>query len=111
MREKSDELNEGGNVIFCMGNDFAQDNDTIKKIWDNYVVQQTENTNDGICLATGEKTEIARIHRGIKGVPGAQTSGAALVSFNAPAFESYGKEQSYNAPVGKNAEFAYTTAL
>lgn len=28
---KSDELNEGGNVIFCMGNDFAQDNDTIKK--------------------------------------------------------------------------------
>ena len=111
VREKSDELNEGGNVIFCMGNDFAQDNDTIKKIWDNYVVHQTENTNDGICLATGEKTEIARIHRGIKGVPGAQTSGAALVSFNAPAFESYGKEQSYNAPVGKNAEFAYTTAL
>ena len=46
-----------------------------------------------------------------KGVPGAQSSGAALVSFNAPAFESYGKEQSYNAPVGKYAEFAYTTAL
>lgn len=42
---------------------------------------------------------------------GAQSSGAALVSFNAPAFESYGKEQSYNAPVGKYAEFAYTTAL
>lgn len=34
-----------------------------------------------------------------------------MVSFNAPAFESYGKEQSYNAPVGKYAEFAYTTAL
>lgn len=49
--------------------------------------------------------------RGIKGVPGAQSSGAALVSFNATAFESYGKEQSYNAPVGKYAEFAYTTAL
>ena len=77
VREKSDELNEGGNVIFCMGNDFAQDNDTIKKIWDNYVVHQTENTNDGICLATGEKTEIARIHRGIKGIPGAQTRSPA----------------------------------
>ena len=47
----------------------------------------------------------------IKGVIGAQSSGAALVSFNASAFESYGKEQSYNAPVGKYAEFAYTTAL
>ena len=33
------------------------------------------------------------------------------MSFNAPAFESYGKEQSYNAPVGKYAEFAYATAL
>ena len=40
-----------------------------------------------------------------------QSSGAALVSFNAPAFESYGKSQSYNAPVGQYAAFAYTTAL
>ncbi len=45
-------------------------------------------------------------------MPGAQSSGgAALVSFNAPAFESYEKSQSYNAPVSKEAEFAYTTAL
>ena len=31
--------------------------------------------------------------------------------FNATAFESYGKTQSYNAPVGEQAAFAYTTAL
>ena len=67
--------------------------------------------DNGICLVTGKKAEISRIHKAIKGVPGAQSSGAALVSFNAPSFESYGKEQSYNAPVGKYAEFAYTTAL
>ena len=60
---------------------------------------------------TGKQTEIARIHTVIKGVRGAQSSGAALVSFNASAFESYEKEQSYNAPVGKYAMFAYTTAL
>ena len=65
----------------------------------------------GTCLVTGKKDEIARIHSTIKGVQGAQSSGAALVSFNAPAFESYGKEQSYNAPVGRYAAFAYTTAL
>ena len=47
----------------------------------------------------------------LKGVAGAQSSGAALVSFNAPAFCSYGKEQSLNAPVGKYAAFAYTAAL
>ena len=60
---------------------------------------------------TGRREEIARIHGTIKGVQGAQSSGAALVSFNAPAFESYGKEQSFNAPVGTYAAYAYTTAL
>lgn len=105
-----EDLTDGGNLIFCMESDYSQEDEEIKKIWNIY---QDNNSGlvDGICLVTGEKAEISRIHRGIKGVPGAQSSGAALVSFNAPAFESYGKEQSYNAPVGKYAEFAYTTAL
>ena len=60
---------------------------------------------------TGELDEIAAVHPAIKGVRDAQSSGAALVSFNAPAFCSYGHEQNYNAPVGKHAAFAYTTAL
>lgn len=47
----------------------------------------------------------------IKGVMGAQSAGAALVSFNAPAFCSYGHEQGENAPVSEYAAFAYTTAL
>ncbi len=63
------------------------------------------------CLVTGEPDEPARLHTAIKGVNGAQTSGANIVSFNLAAFTSYGKEQSFNAPVGKCAEFAYTTAL
>lgn len=63
------------------------------------------------CLVTGEMDEPARLHTSIKGVYGAQTSGANIVSFNLPAFTSYGKEQSFNAPVGKFAEFSYTTAL
>lgn len=110
VQDKWEELNEGGNLIFCMGMDYAQDDSDIKAAWENSIEANGEEQT-GICLVTGERTEIARIHRGIKGVPGAQSSGAALVSFNAPAFESYGKEQSYNAPVGKYAEFAYTTAL
>ena len=110
IKENWDEVTDGGNLIFGMGMSYAQDDIKIQEAWDEK--QKTEQNNlKGICLATGEKTEIVRIHRTIKGVPGAQSSGAALVSFNAPAFESYGKEQSYNAPVGKYAEFAYTTAL
>lgn len=110
VKEHWDELNEGGNLIFCMKAIYAQDEKEIQDIWEKYLKKQKQG-KQGICLVTGQRAEIARIHRGIKGVPGAQSSGAALVSFNAPAFESYGKEQSYNAMVGKYAEFAYTTAL
>lgn len=110
VKEHWEELNDGGNLIFGMGGHYAQDDELIKRIWEKQQ-EQKEEGQVGTCLVTGQKTKIARIHRGIKGVPGAQSSGAALVSFNAPAFESYGKEQSYNAPVGQYAEFAYTTAL
>jgi CRISPR-associated protein Csd1 len=67
----------------------------------------------GACLITGERVPIERLHPAIKGVWGAQTSGANIVSFNSRAFESYGKtqRQGENAPVGKPAVFAYTTAL
>lgn len=105
-----EEITDGGNLIFCMGTRYAQEDPAIVQEWDRRR-NVSEGGIEGICLVTGEKTEISRIHKTIKGVPGAQSSGAALVSFNAPAFESYGKEQSYNAPVGKYAEFAYTTAL
>jgi CRISPR-associated protein Csd1 len=66
----------------------------------------------GMCLISGAMDDIARLHEPkIKGVAGAQSSGALLVSFNASAYESYGKSQSYNAPVGAVATFKYTNAL
>lgn len=65
----------------------------------------------GTCLVTGRQAPLARLHPAIKGVNGAQSSGASLVSFNQPAFASYGKEQGENAPVSEQATFAYTTAL
>ena len=65
----------------------------------------------GTDLVTGGQGPIARLHPPIKGVRGANTSGANIVSFNLPAFESYGREQGDNAPVGEAAAFAYTTAL
>ena len=107
--ENWEELTEGGNLVFFFDEQFAQDRPAICEAWEKS--KNISSGQQGICLVTGEKTEISRIHKSIKGVPGAQSSGAALVSFNAPSFESYGKEQSYNAPVGKYAEFAYTTAL
>lgn len=63
------------------------------------------------CLITGQLTQPERLHSAIKGVRGAQTSGANIVSFNLDAFRSFGKEQGANAPVSPAAAFAYTTAL
>lgn len=65
----------------------------------------------GMCLVTGQQAPMARLHPAIKGVNGAQSSGASIVSFNLDAFTSYGKSQGENAPVSEQAAFAYTTAL
>jgi CRISPR-associated protein Csd1 len=65
----------------------------------------------GQCLVTGATGPVARLHPAIKGIAGAQAMGANIVSFNLPAFESYGLTQGSNAPIGAYAAFAYTTAL
>jgi CRISPR-associated protein Csd1 len=76
--------------------------------WDS---QATATSETGQCLITGETLPIARLHPKIKSVAGAQAAGASLVSFNAPAYESYRKDQSFNAPVSELAAFKYSTAL
>lgn len=64
------------------------------------------------CLVLqGRVLPVARLHTAIKGVWGAQSSGANVVSFNLDAFNSYGKAQGLNAPVSEQAVFAYATAL
>lgn len=64
-----------------------------------------------ICLVSGEKDKITALHNPIKGVFGAQTSGANIVSFNLDPFQSFNKKQGENAPIGESSMFAYTTAL
>jgi len=66
---------------------------------------------EGLCLVSGNREPIERLHPAIKGVWGAQTSGANIVSFNRDSFESYGKSKGDNCTVGEKAVFFYTTAL
>ena len=75
---------------------------------------RTRTADDGPlahCLITGRQAPFAVLQPKFKGVMGAQSSGAPLVSFNADAFESYGKEQGANAPVSEVAAFRYGAAL
>ena len=105
-----EEIISGSNLVFMIDGEYVHEDPDIMQCWEEYS-HQSGTGPEGVCLVTGRREEIARIHGTIKGVQGAQSSGAALVSFNAPAFESYGKEQSFNAPVGTYAAYAYTTAL
>ena len=62
------------------------------------------------CIITGESGVIARLHNTTP-ILGSQST-AKIVSFQRNSgFDSYGKEQAYNAPVSLSAEAAYSTAL
>ncbi len=91
---------------------FLHERKKIINAWQQYL-KNYQSKIKGQCLVTGQRdSSISRSHPQMKNVSGAQSSGAALVSFNASAFGSYGKGISnLNAPVCEQAAFAYTTAL
>ncbi|AML51936.1 type I-C CRISPR-associated protein Cas8c/Csd1 [Falsihalocynthiibacter arcticus] len=86
-----------------------------REIWasqgDRWKAVAGKNAANAICLVTGQSSSIARTHPAIKGVWNAQPAGAALVSFNSDAYESYGHKQGDNASISEAAAFAYTTVL
>ena len=107
-----DDLLGGVNITFAYRQSVVQDWPEVQQAWDNHYNSEGE----GIamrCLVTGEAVIPARIHPSIKGVAGGQSSGTTLVGFNAPAFESFGRDggQGLNAPVSEKAAFAYSAAL
>lgn len=104
-----EEILKGGNLCFRVEGQFAQDDPLIQEAWDRSYGDVQGKLQQ--CLITGNQDVIEPVHPFIKGVYDAQSSGASIVSFNEDSFCSYGKKQSLNAPVGKYAAFAYTSAL
>jgi CRISPR-associated protein Csd1 len=102
------------NIVFAfeperLTGKFLHDRPAAKAIWRRLGAEGDKTL--ARCLVSGETGPVARLHPSIKGVWGAQTAGASIVSFNLDAFTSYGHEQGDNAPVSEAAVFAYTTAL
>ena len=102
---------ENANIIFRLDSDipFLHAQEAAKEIWSRNFGK--DNVSPGVCLVSGDHTLIANIHPVIKGIRDAQTRGACIVSFNANAFTSFGKEGGANAPVEANRVYAYTLAL
>ncbi len=102
------------NVIFTLESDrlknaWLHNRPAAKSLWAQLSAGDGDNLR--ICLVTGRKSPVARLHPSIKGVPGGQPTGGSIVSFNLEAFTSYGHKQGDNAPVSEYAAFAYTTVL
>lgn len=117
IQDNLEDIIAGSNFVFQVDGVDAIEDEEIKRSWENFQgtsQADEDSTSAGQCLITGaDNQKIALLHPKIKGVRGAQTAGANLVSFNAPAFCSYGGdgEQGKNAPVSERAAFAYGSAL
>jgi len=109
--EKWEEM-AGQNLVFQLDGDrrYLHDRSAIQAAWARFISAERKGFIAS-CLVSGETAPIARLHPPIKGVRGAQPSGASIVSFNLDAFESYGKTQNYNAPISETIAFTYTTVL
>lgn len=107
-------MEDNANVTFMLDGDvglIAQRQQVIDRI---KALYEGDTNESRVSAISGDFDTAAILHTAIKGVWGAQTSGANIVSFNDDAYCSYGKtkkDQGLNAPIGRHNEFAYTTAL
>lgn len=110
--ENKNDILKGVFFVFEVAGTYLHKSPDLRKAWEvNSTIQNDEKSEPTQCLVSGKTESISRVHQKIKGVTGAQSAGASLVSFDKASFCSYGKDQSFNAPIGKNAEFKYTTVL
>ncbi|MHB8779216.1 MAG: type I-C CRISPR-associated protein Cas8c/Csd1 [Anaerolineales bacterium] len=106
-------LLEGGNLIFQVQSKNALDDPEIKRAWEDHKLGQEAIKMQ--CLVTGEIEPIARLHPNIQGVPGAKSTGASLISFDDPSFQSYNRKdkdtKGLNSPVSRRVASGYGVVL
>lgn len=108
-----DNLLKGGNLIFRVQGKNVLDDPEIGRVWEEH--RTGEKAVKMQCLVTGEIEPIARLHPNIQGVPGAKSTGASLISFDDPSFQSYNRKdkdtKGLNSPVSRRAASGYGVAL
>lgn len=97
-------------------NTLLNDDNLIKEKWNklkNASKAKSKKSTSSLkqCVISGIKTEGVDIHNNLKGIKGANTSGANLVSFKENAFHSYGCKKGENSVVSQDAMFKYTTVF
>ena len=83
---------------------FIHEREEVKRLWTEYLSQIQY--SKGISLVDGKIGDLQKQYAQFK-----FGTGAALVSFNESAYESYSKVKGENAPISVDAEFKSSTAL
>ena len=104
------------NFTFRVAGTLLVEDPAVREWWRKRYREEIEetarNATKGRCIVTGKAGPILDSHTiKIMRVPGGQSSGASLVSFDKDAFQSYGFEKSRNCPTSQEAADAYCIAL
>lgn len=92
---------EGYRFIFEVDGKRLTELPLVKQFWQRYYISKQE-VEKGNCSITGQQTDVITgiMPMKLKGVPGANTSGAAMWSFNGTSYEAYNRKNGVNAPMG-----------
>ncbi len=98
---------------FLVKTDWIHRVEGAKKFWSTLRLQEDvdEDAPTYQCLVSGEEISDIPLFPLVKRVPGGTSSGVALVSHNANAFNSYGLDGNENAPVSREISEACGIAL
>ena len=112
--EAPPELPEGfdsrDNMTFRMDDEILIDLPEIRTWWANYASDGSEEPSQ--CVICGQVRPCMERHPiAIKGIPGGQTSGMAMISANVDAFESYNLSASMIAPTCRDCAERYAKSL
>jgi len=101
-----------GIITFRVDGQFPMGLPSVREFWASENDPSRKDAEVLQCLVCGhERPVLRRLQAKIKGVPGGQTSGTSIISANAPAFESYGLEESLVAPTCADCGERFTKAI
>lgn len=107
-----DEFDVGALITFRVDWVFPTDDPAVQVFWAAEHTPPDAAATVMQCVVCGQRRPVLRSLQGtIKGIPGGQSSGTALISANADAFESYGLEKSLVAPTCASCGEPFTKAL
>lgn len=104
-----------GNIVFKLdgARTYFHENEEIIRLWQKKSADKKENSEEvaAQCSITGQRQPLARIISQVQGVRGANATGASLICMKQPSDSSYGLTQAYNARIGEQTMFRFSTAL